>query len=68
MNSSLGLILAWLVRAVDRSFRKSLRTEVKEEKKGTWCSPRFVLVWTEEGDRTVNANGWHLEHGVGLRN
>jgi hypothetical protein len=33
MNSSLGLILAWLVRAVDRSFRKSLRTKVKEENK-----------------------------------
>jgi hypothetical protein len=29
MNSDLGLILAWLVRAVDRSFRKSLRTKVK---------------------------------------
>jgi hypothetical protein len=33
MNSSLGMILAWLVRAVDRSFRKSLRTKVKEENK-----------------------------------
>jgi hypothetical protein len=26
------------------------------------------LVWTEERDRAVNANGWHLEHDVGLRN
>jgi hypothetical protein len=33
MNSNLRLILAWLERAVDRSFRKSLRTKVKEDNK-----------------------------------
>jgi hypothetical protein len=34
MNSSLGLRLAWLVRAVESSSGESFRTKVREEDKG----------------------------------
>jgi hypothetical protein len=50
MNSNLGLILAWLVWAIDRSFRTSLRIKVKEENK-RYMVLSMVCIGMDSGGR-----------------
>jgi hypothetical protein len=49
MNSNLGLILAWFLRNVQRFSGESLRTKLKEEKKGhaVLVSVPFIVDWGE---------------------
>jgi hypothetical protein len=59
MNSNLGLILAWLVRNVQRLSEESLRTKMKEERKEHAVLLSILLIMAGGERSGGNADGRH---------